>query len=198
MMFEALLPLAVFAFVSSITPGPNNIMLTSSGIMFGFNRTIPHMLGVTFGFCVMLVLCATGIGSLILALPSIHVILKTLGSAYLLYLAWKLRSMSFKSDLGNDKKPMTFFAAAVFQFANPKAWVMAITSASAFLPPLRPIWLSIAMYCLVYSMINLPCVGVWAGAGSMLRHYLAQAMWQRVFCAVMVLLTVYSSISIWL
>ena len=68
-MIETLLPLAVFAVVSSITPCPNNIMLTSSGIMFGFNQTIPHMLGVTFGFGVMLVLCAAGIGSLILAVP---------------------------------------------------------------------------------------------------------------------------------
>jgi threonine/homoserine/homoserine lactone efflux protein len=198
MMLETLLPLAVFAFVSSITPGPNNIMLTSSGIMFGFNRTVPHMLGVTFGFGVMLVLCAAGIGGLVLALPSIHVILKTLGSAYLLYLAWKLRHMSFKSEVGNNHRPMTFFGAAVFQAANPKAWIMAITSASAFLPPLQPIWLSIAVYCLVYCIINLPCVSVWAGAGSVLRRYLAQPLWQRVFCTVMVLLTIYSAVSIWL
>ncbi|AIY41210.1 Transporter [Collimonas arenae] len=198
MMLEALLPLAVFAFVSSITPGPNNIMLTSSGIMFGFNRTIPHMLGVTFGFGVMLVLCAAGIGSLVLALPSIHVILKTLGSAYLLYLAWKLRNMSFKSEVESGHKPMTFFGAAVFQAANPKAWIMAITSASAFLPPLQPIWLSIGLYCLIFSVINLPCVGVWAAAGSVLRRYLAQVLWQRIFCAVMVMLTIYSAVSIWL
>lgn len=198
MMLEALLPLAVFAFVSSITPGPNNIMLTSSGIMFGFNRTIPHMLGVTFGFGLMLVLCAAGVGGLVLALPGIHVILKTVGSAYLLYLAWKLRNMSFKPELDSNHRPMTFLGATVFQAANPKAWVMAITSASAFLPPLQPIWLSIAIYCLVFCLINLPCVSVWAGAGSVLRHYLAQPLWQRVFCTVMVLLTIYSAVSIWL
>ncbi|MFC5473971.1 LysE family translocator [Paraherbaspirillum soli] len=197
-MIETLFPLALFAFVSSITPGPNNIMLTSSGIMFGFNRTVPHMLGVTFGFGVMLVLCAAGIGSLILALPSIHVILKTLGSGYLLYLAWKLRKMTFNADPKGDNKPMTFMAASLFQFANPKAWIMAVTSASAFLPQMESIWLSISLYCLVFCAINLPCVSVWAGAGSVLRRYLAQALWQRVFCAVMVLLTVYSAVSIWL
>jgi len=198
MMLETLLPLAVFVFVSSITPGPNNIMLTSSGIMFGFNRTIPHLLGVTFGFGLLLVLCAAGIGGLVLALPSIHVVLKTVGSAYLLYLAWKLRNMSFKSDAGGHRKPMTFLGAAAFQAANPKAWIMGITSASAFLPPLQPIWLSIGIYCLVFCVINLPCVGVWAGAGSVLRRYLAQPLWQRVFCTVMVLLTIYSAVSIWL
>ena len=198
MIIESLLPLAVFAFVSSITPGPNNIMLTSSGIMFGFARSIPHMLGITFGFGVLLLLCALGVGSLVLALPSIHVILKVLGSGYLLYLAWKLRNMSFKADQGSSARPMSFAGAALFQFANPKAWVTAITSASAFLPPVQPLWLALGVYCLVFSVIGLPCVSVWAGAGSVLRRYLAQTLWQRVFCTVMVLLTIYSAISIWL
>jgi len=197
-IIASLVPLAVFAFVSSITPGPNNIMLTSSGIMFGFTRSIPHMLGITFGFGVLLLICALGIGSLVLALPSIHVILKTLGSGYLLYLAWKLRNMSFKADQDRDARPMSFVGAALFQFANPKAWVMAITSASAFLPVVEPFWLALGLYCLVFSVINLPCVSVWAGAGSVLRRYLAQILWQRVFCTVMVLLTIYSAISIWL
>ncbi|MGS0742701.1 LysE family translocator [Glaciimonas sp. GG7] len=197
-MLESLFPLAIFAFVSSITPGPNNIMLTSSGIMFGFTRSIPHMLGITFGFGVLLLMCALGIGSLLLALPSIHVILKVLGSGYLLYLAWKLRKMSFKADPSGNMQPMSFFSAALFQFANPKAWVMAITSASAFLPVVQPFWLALGLYCLVFSAINLPCVSVWAAAGSVLRRYLAQILWQRVFCTVMVLLTMYTAISIWL
>jgi threonine/homoserine/homoserine lactone efflux protein len=195
---ESLLPLAMFAFVSSITPGPNNIMLTSSGILFGFVRSIPHMLGITFGFGVMLVLCAAGIGSLILAVPAIHVVLKVLGSGYLLYLAWQLRSMAFKQDERTSAKPMSFLGAALFQFANPKAWVMAVTGASAFLPLVQPVWFAIALFCLVFCAINLPCVGVWAGTGAALRRYLAQPVWQRLFCVVMVLLTVYSAIAIWM
>jgi threonine/homoserine/homoserine lactone efflux protein len=195
---ESLLPLATFAFVSSITPGPNNIMLTSSGILFGFARTIPHMLGITFGFGVMLVLCAAGIGSLILAVPEIHIALKLAGSAYLLYLAWQLRSMAFKQDDKSSAKPMSFLGAALFQFANPKAWVMAVTGASAFLPLVQPVWFAIALFCLVFCAINLPCVGVWAGTGAALRRYLAQPRWQRLFCGVMVVLTVYSAIAIWM
>lgn len=198
MIMESLFPLAVFAFVSSITPGPNNIMLTSSGIMFGFSRSIPHLLGVTVGFCVLLLICGMGIGSLLLALPSMHLILKTLGSGYLLYLAWKLRKMSFKADKDSNARPMSFVSAALFQFANPKAWIMGITSASAFLPLVEPFWLALCLYCLVFAAINLPCVSVWAGAGSVLRRYLAEVLWQRVFCTVMVLLTIYSAISIWL
>ena len=195
---ESLLPLATFAFVSSITPGPNNIMLTSSGILFGFARTIPHMLGITFGFGVMLILCAAGIGSLILAVPAIHVVLKLVGSAYLLYLAWQLRSMAFRQDDKSSAKPMSFLGAALFQFANPKAWVMAVTGASAFLPLLQPVWFAIALFCLVFCAINLPCVGVWAGTGAVLRRYLAQPLWQDLCCGAMVLLTVYSAIAIWL
>jgi threonine/homoserine/homoserine lactone efflux protein len=195
---ESLLPLALFAFVSSITPGPNNIMLTSSGILFGFRRSIPHVLGVTVGFGVMLAACAAGIGSLLLAIPGIHVALKVLGSGYLLYLAWQLRRMAFKADDEARAKPMSFFGAALFQFVNPKAWVMAITGASAFLPLVQPAWFAIALFCIVYCAINLPCVSLWAGTGATLRHALTQAIWQRLFCAVMVLLTVYSAIAIWL
>ncbi|HEY0845840.1 MAG TPA: LysE family translocator [Noviherbaspirillum sp.] len=195
---ESLLPLATFAFVSSITPGPNNIMLTSSGILFGFVRSIPHMLGITFGFGVLLMLCAAGIGSLIMAVPQVHVVLKAAGSAYLLYLAWQLRSMAFRQGETGSAKPMSFLGAALFQFANPKAWVMAITGASAFLPLVQPSWFAIALFCLVFCAINLPCVSVWAGTGAALRRYLTQPVWQRLFCGVMVLLTVYSAIAIWM
>lgn len=195
---EQLLPLALFAFVSSITPGPNNIMLTSSGIRFGFMRSIPHMLGVSFGFGIMLALCAAGIGSLIMAVPSIHVVLKVVGSTYLLYLAWQLRSMAFKTTVDADVKPMSFAAAALFQAANPKAWIMAITGASAFLPHSQPVWFAIGVFCLVFCAINLPCIGVWAGTGAVLRRYLDQPVWRRTFCVVMVMLTVYSALAIWL
>nr|AIA16441.1 LysE type translocator [uncultured bacterium] len=195
---ESLLPLALFAFVASITPGPNNIMLTSSGILFGFVRSIPHMLGITVGFGVMLALCAAGVGSLVLAVPAIHVMLKVLGSGYLLYLAWQLRRMAFRQHDQTQAKPMSFLGAALFQFANPKAWVMAVTGASAFLPLVQPVWFAIALFCIVFCVINLPCIGIWAGTGAALRRYLTQPLWQRVFCVVMVSLTVYAAVVIWL
>lgn len=195
---ESLFPLALFAFVSSITPGPNNIMLTSSGIRFGFARSIPHMLGITSGFGVMLALCAAGIGTLVLALPGAHLALKIAGSGYLLYLAWTLRTMAFNSAVQADARPMSFLGAALFQFVNPKAWVMAVTGASAFLPLVQPAWFAVLLFCVVFCAINLPCVGVWAGTGATLRRYLTQPLWQRVFCAVMVGLTVYSAVAIWL
>ncbi|HEX7648350.1 MAG TPA: LysE family translocator [Noviherbaspirillum sp.] len=195
---ESLLPLALFAFVSSITPGPNNIMLTSSGILFGFLRSVPHMLGITFGFGVMLALCAIGIGGLVLTVPAIHVVLKAFGSAYLLYLAWQLRRMAFRQDEQTHAQPMSFTGAALFQFVNPKAWVMALTGTSAFLPLVQPVWLAVGIFCLVFCAINLPCVSVWAGTGAALRRYLAQPRWQKLFSSVMVALTVYSAAAIWM
>ncbi|HEX7642825.1 MAG TPA: LysE family translocator [Burkholderiaceae bacterium] len=196
-MLSTLFPLALFAFVSSITPGPNNIMLTSSGILFGFLRTVPHMLGITVGFGVLLALCAAGVGQLVLAAPAVHLGLKVAGSAYLVWLAWQLRSMSFVQR-DDEARPMSLFGAAMFQFANPKAWVMAVTGASAFLPMMQPLWFAVAVFCLVFCVVNLPCISVWAGAGAVLRRYLAQPKWQRLFCAAMVLLTLYSAVAIWL
>jgi threonine/homoserine/homoserine lactone efflux protein len=193
-----LAPLMSFAFVSSITPGPNNIMLTSSGIWFGFRRSIPHMLGITFGFGVLLAICAAGIGTLVMAVPAMQMVLKSAGSAYLLYLAWQMRAMRFERDLTQTHQPLGFMGAAAFQFCNPKAWIMAITGGAAFLPPLAPAALAIAVYCLVFCAVNLPCISLWAGAGALLRRYLANPMWRKVFCGVMVLLTVYSALAVWL
>jgi threonine/homoserine/homoserine lactone efflux protein len=194
---SSMLPLALFAFVSSITPGPNNLMLTTSGIRFGFARSIPHMLGITVGFGAMLGLCAAGVGSLILAVPLLHTLLRVAGSAYLVYLAWQLRHIVIRQAGDGQQRPMTFWGAALFQFANPKAWVMAVTGAAAFLPPIQPVVAAIGLFCLIFCAVNLPCISVWAGTGAALRRYLTQPKWQRVFCVVMVCLTLYSAVAIW-
>lgn len=197
---ELLLPLAplmTFAFVSSITPGPNNIMLASSGIWFGFRRSIPHMLGITVGFGVLLAICAAGVGTLVMAVPAMQTVLKVAGSAYLLYLAWQMRAMNFDREAEQTHHPLGFMGAAVFQFANPKAWIMAITGSSAFLPQVAPVSLAIAVFCLVFCAVNLPCISVWAGAGALLRRFLADRFWQKVFC-VTIVLTAYSALAIWL
>ena len=197
-IMESLLPLTLFAFVSSITPGPNNIMLTSSGLLFGFKRSIPHMLGITVGFGVLLALCAAGIGSLIMAIPSITMALKVAGSSYLLYLAWQLRHIAYRPQQADKARPLSFFGAALFQFANLKAWIMAVTGASAFLPAVQPAAWAIALFCIVFCAVNLPCIALWAGSGAALRRYLDKPLWQRMFCITMMLLTVYSAAVIWL
>lgn len=193
---EIVLPMALFAFVSSITPGPNNIMLTSSGILFGFGRTVPHMFGVTAGFGAMLLLCGAGIGSLMLSMPALHMALKAAGSAYLLYLAWQLRRLRLRDPERAPLRPLSFAGAAGFQFVNPKAWVMAVGGVAAFLPQASQG--GIAMLCLVFCVVNFCCISVWAGAGAALRRQLARPAWQKACGAVMALLTVYAAFSLWL
>ena len=139
-MIEALLPLMSFAFVSSITPGPNNIMLTSSGIWFGFRRSLPHMLGITFGFGVLLAICAFGIGELVVALPQVVLLLKALGCAYLLYLAWQAlkpggRSPFALRTLPPDSPRKLFSMGLLTSLLNPKIAVMYLSLLPQFIQP---------------------------------------------------------------
>jgi threonine/homoserine/homoserine lactone efflux protein len=129
---NALSALTLFVFVSSITPGPNNLMLLSSGTRFGFRRTIPHMLGIGVGFMVMIALVGLGLAQLFLLYPPLHLALKIVSITYLLYLAWKIAtSEPPTADEAETGKPMTFLQAAAFQWVNPKAWTMTLTAFSA-------------------------------------------------------------------
>lgn len=193
-----LMPLATFAFVTSITPGPNNIMLAASGIGFGFVRTVPHILGVSAGFAMLALLCALGVGALIVAAPAAYLALKVFGSAYLLVYAWRLRALSFDAEERRTSMPMSFGAAALFQFVNPKAWVMGVTSAAAFMPAAQPVATAAVALSAVYAAINLPCIVAWAGLGALLRRYLGEPRWRRLFGGTLVVLTIYSALAIWM
>ncbi len=195
---ETLLALAGFLFVASITPGPNNLMLAASGIGFGFRRTVPHMLGVGAGFLVLVLACGLGIGALLMQVPAAESGLKVVGSSYLVYLAWTLRGNLVTGTRSRRARPMSFAAAAAFQFANPKAWLMGITAASAFLPALGGDAHALALLCLVALLVNFPCITSWAMLGSAIRSRLEDPRWQRRFSAVMVALTLYAAASIWL
>lgn len=170
---EVLFALAAYAFVTSITPGPNNFMLLSSGVNFGFVRSIPHMLGIGIGFVVLLLAVGFGLGVVLTTFPALHTGLKIVGGAYLLYLAWKI-AMSRSVESGGDgsAQPMTFLQAAAFQWVNPKAWVMAVTAMAVFSNPENP-FLSVILIAVVFGIINLPCVSSWAGFGMALRGFLS-------------------------
>ncbi len=173
MSTDLLLALVVFAFVTSITPGPNNFMLLASGVNFGFRRTIPHMLGIGGGFLSLLLGVGFGLGALLTAYPSLHLALKLAGGAYLLSLAWRIamsRSLSEKD--GKAARPMTFLEAAAFQWVNPKAWVMAVTAMAVYSEPAAP-FLSVLVVALAFALVNLPSVSTWAGFGMALRGFLA-------------------------
>lgn len=194
MTSEVLLALAAYAFVTSITPGPNNFMLLSSGVNFGFVRSIPHMLGIGIGFVVLLLAVGFGLGAVLTTFPVLHTALKIVGGAYLLYLAWKI-AMSRSVESGGDgtAQPMTFLQAAAFQWVNPKAWVMAVTAMAVFSNPANP-FLSVVLIAAVFGIINLPCVSSWAGFGMALRGFLsdpARLKWFNIAMGVLLAATLW-------
>jgi len=165
--------LFTFVAVSSITPGPNNIMLMVSGVNFGIPRTVPHMLGISMGFLVLLLAVGLGLGAVLTAFPVLHIGLKIAGGAYLLYLAWKIAMSRSLAGKGETKaRPMRFIDAAAFQWVNPKAWVMAITAMAVYANAEHP-FLSVLLISIAFTIVNLPSVSIWAGFGTALRGFLS-------------------------
>lgn len=183
MTYELLIALAAFALVSSITPGPNNLMLMASGANFGFRRSIPHMLGIGIGFSLMVAMVGIGLSQVFDSLPASHLILKTLSVTYLLYLAYKIATASSPakelSTSESKAKPFTFIQAALFQWVNPKAWTMALTATAVYAPSQSV--QAIAVVTGVFGLINLPCVSVWAVLGLQLKRFLTSPIRLRAF-----------------
>jgi threonine/homoserine/homoserine lactone efflux protein len=178
------LPCATYAFVMSITPGPNNVMLTAAGANFGLRRTLPHILGVSCGFGAQVAAVCGGLGVLFVRWPQLHMAFKWVGAAYLLYLGWQmLRARSGQS--GSAGKPVTFAEAAAFQFLNPKAWVMSLTAATLFLPPELGQALGSGYVASIVTAVNLPCITAWAVFGSSLGLTLSRPTARRTFNWVM-------------
>jgi threonine/homoserine/homoserine lactone efflux protein len=188
------LAFATYSFVMSITPGPNNVMLTASGATFGFRRTVPHILGVVAGFSAVLLAVCAGLDALFTRWPALQDALRWAGAAYLVYLGWRiLRSGDAKA--AQSRKPLTVIEAAGFQFLNPKAWVMTLTAAAMFLP--RELGVAAACVYMVGVMagVNLPCITVWALFGSSMRGFLAKPAGRTTFNVVMALAIVITGIA---
>ncbi|WP_187971381.1 LysE family translocator [Aquibium microcysteis] len=187
MSLDLFAALVGFAFVSSVTPGPNNMMLLASGVNFGFRRTVPHMLGIGFGFASLLLGVGFGLGALLAAFPALHLALKVAGGAYLLYLAWRIATSRTLAEAGSASQPMSFASAAAFQWVNPKAWVMAVTAMAIYTSPEAPV-LSVLLVAAAFALVNLPSVSVWAGFGTALRGWLSDPARLRWFNLAMGLL----------
>lgn len=179
MSFDQLLALSAFALVSSITPGPNNLMLMASGANFGFRRTVPHMLGIGIGFGVMIVLVGLGLVRVFDAFPVAHVILTVIGVAYLLWLAWKIAHAVAPDAARAGARPFTFLQAALFQWVNPKAWQMALTAITLYAPDRSMV--AILWVGLVFALINLPSVSTWTVMGQQMGRILSSPARLRAF-----------------
>ena len=163
--------LATFYFTMFVTPGPNNSMLTFSGLKFGFLRTLPHAIGIPLGHIFQIGLTCFGLGKVFLIYPEIQFYMKILCFLYLLYLAWKMIG-SFdmvKKEIG---RPLRFYEASLFQFINPKAWSIAITVASGFFPTEENILIGILFVTITAAVICFPSICVWALFGSSLKKYI--------------------------
>lgn len=196
MALELIIGLAVFAFVSSITPGPNNIMLLTSGVNYGFARTIPHMLGVSLGFYFMVACLGLGLSGLLQLYPRLLDYLKIFAFAYLIYLSWRIAfSKSVSSDAKSTSRPMSFIEACLFQWINPKAVIMALTALSLYVDQRNPLF-SLFLVGFIFTVINLPSVSVWVVFGVSLRKFLSDPRRLRIFNFAMGALLILSIIPI--
>ncbi|MGQ0566647.1 MAG: LysE family translocator [Gemmobacter sp.] len=187
---DLLLALMGFAFATSVTPGPNNMMLLASGANFGLRRTVPHMLGISVGHSVMVFLVGLGLAELFLAEPRLFTALKVVSVAYMLWLAWKIATAAPPREGQAGGRPFTFVQAAAFQWVNPKAWAMALTAVTVYAPG-GEVWPT-ALVAVVFAMVNLPSVTVWAAAGQALRRWLDTPGRLRAFNVTMAVLLVLS------
>ncbi|PSL17453.1 LysE family translocator [Shimia abyssi] len=170
MNIDTIAALAMYAFVTSITPGPNNLMLMSSGANFGFVRSIPHMMGIGTGFVFMILLVGIGLMQAFDMAPISYEILKVASIIYLLWLSWKIANAGAPSDESSGANPLTFLQAALFQWVNPKAWSMALAAITLYANDRN--WGGIVLVAVVFGAINLPCVSSWTVLGQQMRKLL--------------------------
>lgn len=172
--------LALFAFVCSITPGPNNAMLLASGANFGFRATLPHGVGVAVGFLLLVVLCGAGLAGVFTTYPLLHAVMKWGGAAYLLYLAIKIATAHGAGVGKVGARPLTFLQGAMFQAINPKGWAMALGMVATYLPRgYTPADLTGATF--IFAVFNIGCILIWMGLGVGLRRFLDRPEVMRRF-----------------
>jgi len=191
---DILTALSVFALVSSITPGPNNLVMMASGANYGFRPTIPHMLGIGLGFMFMLFLVGIGLIGVFDAIPYSYETLKLVSILYLCWLAWRVANAAPPDEETKTGKPFTFLQAAAFQWVNPKAWTMALTAMTLYAPD-RSLW-AILVVTTVFGLINLPSVSLWTLVGQKMQILLTSRIRLRIFNITMAVLLVGSLIPV--
>jgi threonine/homoserine/homoserine lactone efflux protein len=191
-MMDLLFALVVFCLVTLFMPGPNNLMLMTSGLNFGFRQGMPHLLGVVFGFTLMVLIVGFGLGAIFEAWPLLYVVLKYAGAAYLLYLAWEIAVSRPPEQLNESAgRPIGFMQAAAFQWVNPKAWVMAVGAVSTY-ATVAAFPLNVVVIATLYCALGFASSGTWLGFGVALQRVLKNPSAIRAFNIAMALLLVAS------
>ena len=194
--WELIAAISVYYFVMYATPGPNNSILTASGIKFGFIRSIPNIIGISSGHGVQLALVCFGLGSLFTQFPILLEVLKYIGACYLLYLAWKMFGSLNISITDEKSSPLKYYEAILFQFVNPKAWVICITAVSLFYPEKENLIIGTLFLVIMSTIINLPSISMWAFGGSVIRHYLSNERLKKIIEWLLAILLFGTAISI--
>ena len=161
-----------FAVAMSFTPGPNNLMLASAGARFGFARTWPHQLGIVIGFAIMTLCVGFGIAALIAAMPPLYLAMKIASIVYMLYLAWKIATAEAIGTDSTNAKPLSFLAAAAFQWINPKAWIMTLTAVATYTTPQHDLRQQIVLLTMVFAVVGAASSSTWVLFGQLIRRYL--------------------------
>ena len=169
--FSLLTALVTYYFIMFVTPGPNNAMLTASGMKFGFLKTLPHLIGIPSGHILQISLVSFGLGNLFLKFPQVQFYMKILCFFYLIYLSWTIIG-SFSDIKKESGRPLKFYEAAAFQFINPKAWTIAITVVSAFFPAEENFILATIFLTLTAAIVCFPSICLWALFGNSLRIFI--------------------------
>lgn len=194
---KTLIPILLFALSTTITPGPNNFMLLNAGLYCGIKKSLPLYFGICFGFPTMVLIVALGFGGLFVHYLWIKAILKIFGSLYLLYLALQIFQASSYAQRHTQFKPLTFLQAMMFQWVNPKAWLMAVSAISLFTLVAHYFYNALAISILFFLMC-LPCLGVWLVFGSFLQKILKTDHHRRWFNLFMAVCLAASVLMIWL
>jgi threonine/homoserine/homoserine lactone efflux protein len=163
------------------TPGPNNILVASSGVNFGFRATIPHIFGITFGFPAMLLAVGLGLTRIFIAIPAVHVWFKAVSIVYLVYLAWRIATAAEVGSTGGTARPLTFLQAAAFQWVNVKAWIIALSAVTTYTVVNASLTLQISAIAAIDLVITLASVSSWTLFGHFLRSYLHSPLRRRWF-----------------
>ena len=181
-----------FVVATAFTPGPNNLLLLSSGLTFGYRRTVPLITGIMIGFFLMVVAVGLGIGELFQVFPMLYSILKVVGISYLLWMAWQISQTKGSLHTSKTSKPFTFLQSALFQWVNPKAWIMAITSTTSFISNEGNIQLQVLFIAFIYLVVGLFSTHSWALGGVLLQKFIQKERTLRIFNVSMALLMVFS------
>lgn len=193
---DLIIPVTIFGLSAVSTPGPNNIMLTASGVNFGFRRTVPHILGIAIGFAVMNLAVGVGLGGVFEAYPTVHMVLKYVCAVYLMYLAFRIATAGEAKTGKARAKPFTFLQAAAFQWVNPKAWAIVVSAVATFTSVGGDLFAEVLLMSVIFLIVTFPSASSWTFFGTVIARYLHNPARLRAFNLTMAALLMLSLVPV--